>query len=760
MNMQGNCWRPALIWAFIFVCIVTLGLMRLTPESVRTDMRALLPQHGQGAQSSELLARVSDIAAREVWVLLSHPRLEQATQAADALKAQLAHEGLTLNSPAETFDFSELQRALLPFRAALISSDDWQWLQQADDAALLRRALRRLYRPIHTSAVSLSDDPLGLFEHALQAGQHTHNFHLEGNHLLVDDRSSGHTQSWIVMRLMANSAVSADSSQPIGRALELAQVGLQQSYPGTAMLYAGVALIGEATAAQANDEASRIGSLSTLSIVLLTVLFFARLIPIVQAVAVLAAAVLFAFCSVLAVFGEIHLITLVFGATLLGICVDYIFHFLCGCANGLCGKDTARVLAKPLSISLASSIAAYAVMAVCPMPGLQQTALFCAAGLSCTYLCVLTWMAPLTHAHTRTRAMTVAADVLKRMPRLQSTRARALFWLAVALCATAGGSQLHVRNELSLLNSIPPEQRDAQLRVNALLNPSSAGQFFVVSHTDSDTLLQSLHALRARLDALVQSGTISGFTHPAQFLSSSHSQAERSARVQQANARALALLKDYLQQDLPAATPYAQTALDIEQWLKLAPADITRLWLSPTEALVTLSGVQADSLPALREAAQGLDGVHFADTTADIAQALGQLRNTLAWSLLAILVVVGVLLRVALGQDFLRYWLPTAGALALTAGIGGLMGLPLSLFTVLPLVLVLGLGVDYAILLYTERTDSAAASVFLAASSTLLAFGLLGLSSTPALHLFGCALTIALGAVLILTVVLRPADGL
>lgn len=84
--------------------------------------------------------------------------------------------------------------------------------------------------------------------------------------------------------------------------------------------------------------------------------------------------------------------------------------------------------------------------------------------------------------------------------------------------------------------------------------------------------------------------------------------------------------------------------------------------------------------------------------------------------------------------------------------------MPFSLFSVLPLVLVVGLGVDYAFILYSEANPIAARnSVFLAASSTLLAlFGLLAFSSTPALHIFGLTLLIAMASVLLTTVLLRP----
>ena len=159
----------------------------------------------------------------------------------------------------------------------------------------------------------------------------------------------------------------------------------------------------------------------------------------------------------------------------------------------------------------------------------------------------------------------------------------------------------------------------------------------------------------------------------------------------------------------------------------------------------------------LLAAAQDIDGVRFVNTTAEVAESLAHYRNGVFYALLGALAVIGLILATSLKKRFLDFWLPTLLSIVLTLGICGFAGLPFSLFTVLPLVLVVGLGVDYAIVLYSESDAVAACnSVFLAAASTLLAFGLLAFSSTPALHTFGLTLLIAMASVLVNTVLLRP----
>jgi predicted exporter len=75
----------------------------------------------------------------------------------------------------------------------------------------------------------------------------------------------------------------------------------------------------------------------------------------------------------------------------------------------------------------------------------------------------------------------------------------------------------------------------------------------------------------------------------------------------------------------------------------------------------------------------------------------------------------------------------------------GIAGQSLQLFHVLALMLILGVGVDYGIFLQEHgirRDPIAWLAVVLSALSTLLSFGLLSLSKTPALQAFGVTMLI------------------
>ena len=89
-----------------------------------------------------------------------------------------------------------------------------------------------------------------------------------------------------------------------------------------------------------------------------------------------------------------------------------------------------------------------------------------------------------------------------------------------------------------------------------------------------------------------------------------------------------------------------------------------------------------------------------------------------------------------------------------TLALLGLAGQSLQLFHVLALMLLLGVGVDYGIFFkdHPGRSDPVGwLAVGLSALSTLLSFGLLSLSRTPALQAFG--LTMLIGTVAVCLIV-------
>jgi len=153
-------------------------------------------------------------------------------------------------------------------------------------------------------------------------------------------------------------------------------------------------------------------------------------------------------------------------------------------------------------------------------------------------------------------------------------------------------------------------------------------------------------------------------------------------------------------------------------------------------------------LPLLQHAGTALDGVQWVDKVGEISSVLGRYRKYMGWVVLFSYFAVYGLLYPRYRNRTWRVLAPTALASMATLALLGMAGQNLQLFHVLALMLLLGVGVDYGIFLHehpSRREAIAWLAVGLSALSTLLSFGLLSLSKTPALQAFG--LTMLIGTI-------------
>jgi predicted exporter len=163
-------------------------------------------------------------------------------------------------------------------------------------------------------------------------------------------------------------------------------------------------------------------------------------------------------------------------------------------------------------------------------------------------------------------------------------------------------------------------------------------------------------------------------------------------------------------------------------------------------SIVALRGVSISSLSQLQQAGLGLDGVQWIDKVGEISSVLARYRKYMAWVVLLAYFGVCAMLYLRYRDATWRVMAPTVLASVAVLALLGLAGQSLQLFHVLALMLLLGIGVDYGIFFQEQprRRDPVAwLAVVLSAFSTLLSFGLLSLSRTPALQAFG--LTMLLG---------------
>ncbi len=760
----------ALAWALV-VCLLAghnawlwLG-KRIVPD---TDILALLPVQEQDRVLRQSFTQMVDAAQQRVVVLVGASDWAAARRAADAYGEVLAARPELIRTAA--IDDSTQANWLAPFephRLALLTNEQEAQLRREPPQFWTDAALAKLYAAFSGPRLgAFRDDPFGLFAGWVQQRAQETPVRPRDGHLYVADQER---QYALLALTLAPSAYSLGAQADVLPLLERAAAAARKAVPEVRIISAGVILHAAAAASQANAEVHTIGAGSLLGIVLLTWLVFRSVRPIALVLLSIGIGFLGSLSVCWLLFGSVHLLTLVFGASLIGVAQDYGIYFLCqrlGADPALDSRSLMRRLLPALALSLLAAVIGYLGLGMTPFPGLRHMAVFSAVGLVFAWLTVVCWFPQLIGAATLRRGK--LADwygaALAHWPRVRATPAWLGIGVAVAAVSLFGWSRLGTNDDIRNLQTPPKALVADQIALGKLLDAPTPVQYFLVRGASAEIVLQREEALKKALDPLIAQGRISGYQALSNWVPSLQAQAGRRALVEEkllGEGGPLALVAKAIDEDKAwiAATRAHLLAnpgpLTVDAFLQTPPSEPWRhLWLGETAgvhaSVVALRGLAFSSAAEVSKAAAGIEGVQWVDKVGEISSVLGRYRQYMGWVVLCAYVLVFALLYPRYRGSAWRVLAPTAFASAATIAVLGLAGLPLQLFHVLALMLLLGVGVDYGIFMQEhggKRDATPWLAVGLSAANTILGFGLLALSRTPALQAFG--LTMLIGTTLV-----------
>ncbi|GGX86715.1 membrane protein [Litchfieldella qijiaojingensis] len=721
-------------------CAILLAglLSRGTPLDTR--ITALLPETHQAAFIEQAEQRLTQ-AFEDRFVLLVSG--DSPGRLVTDLKARLRDSASVVDFDDDTFQRPDI--ALAPYRYRLLAEP----LASADREAWIQHGLTRLFTP--GSDADPRRDPFGLLDAWLEQ-------RFDSPVRLVDGLpaiSDGEKHWFIVSGQLSASPYDMTLQQRLTAALS----SFHDAHPQTELLRSGLVFHAAAGADQAKREISTIGLGSLLGIGLLLWGTFRRGSILASLLLPVACGVLFALPLTWSLFGTLNLLTLAFGASLIGVAVDYALHLQC--ARLLAPERALERVWPGLLLGLVSSLVAYLAQLATPLPGLRQMATFAALGLVGAWLTVrlwLPWFSPRPHSAT-TRIAT-------RLDRLRLPPRAPYRWSLLALLGIFAGvlivTRLTANDDLRQLNPSSTALIVEQQRVQSLLERPSGSRYLVVTAEHEAKLLERLEALEAPLAKLQAQGHLTHYRHLAQAVPSPATQQTNLERVRQVYASALPEWID--RAGLPptlleaAREPLRSVPLlTLEAWLKMSAgrAD-SMLWLGEVSAsdaanpelatLVALGDADEIAQQALTRLAAP-SYVHYQDRVAMLSDHLARLRDQIAMWLAVAAVGLAILFGLRYRLQAWRVLLPPMGAVVATLALFSALNIGLTLFHLLGLLLVLGIGLDAGIF-STEHPDSPAAwlAVSLSCASSLLAFGLLSFSTTPALHYLGLTCLIGLAA--------------
>jgi predicted exporter len=753
--------RLALIWLALALLLAGATALRWPgPGWLQTDLLALLPASERDPLVNLAHRRITEPLERQTVWLIGASDPGQAAAAAGELAQRLRASGLfqSVQQRWRSDTLRPLLRTLFPHRAQLLADADRELLRR-DPEAFLNARLGLLYSPAGALfAGRLQDDPLGLFARYAQGL-------LPAGGTLVDGTpvfASGGLHYALVTAATPGAAMGLRSAPPLLPLLDATRAWAQQHHW---QLHAGgVPLFTAYGTTSASREINNIGTVSMATIVLLLLWAFRSPRPLLLSLLTVACGMAGGIAGTVIALGEVHLITLVFGTSITGVTVDYAIHYLCDSLRPhWTPLEGRRRMFPSITLGMLTSVMTFLLLALTPFPGIRQIAVFSAASIFSSWATAMLLLPALA----RPGARRFAAQRWLEGARIPGAR---LLVAALVLATVPGLLKLRANDDIRQFYAAPAGLLADAEAVRAILPFSADSRFLLVSGADAQTVLRRQEALLPRLEQLQNTGAMAGFTATATLLPSAARQRENAGLLREladsgalqrylaqlgfsdaATAAQLRALRDAP----PALTPEAVLA-------QLDPAQ-RALWLGcpqPGRCAGIIALRQVERPDALRALAASAEGVRWVDRLTDLSDLMRRYRQLALWGLgVALAVTIAVVAAyTGLREGLLLGSVPALAMLVSLAALG-YGGGSYSVFNLMALLLVVGVGIDYAIFYRLsqpgERSITALA-VSLDLLTTVLAFGMLMFSETPIISAFGATLVPGLLTAFALAFLLEP----
>ncbi|MBI0537815.1 hypothetical protein D9599_19840 [Roseomonas sp. KE2513] len=763
--------RPAV--ALLLLALLGAALFRLV--EIRTDMADFLPPAAT-PEAAFLLGELRDGAAATLLLVgLEGAEVPELARVSKSMGAALRDGGLFAFVGNGTGDLTEGEQALL-FRYRYLLSP----AQGIFEVPALRRGLEALLDGLRSSLSNVLSrlgfaDPTGVFLEMLRGW-------LGGSTVTMKDGA------WFAggegpprALLVARSRAAGTDMEGQREASETVRAAFAAAGPkGVRLLLSGPGVFAASAAAAVKADVERVSILSGALLLGFLVWRYRSGAMLLAAGVPLLAGSLAGAMAVALVFGRVQGAALGFGVTMLGVAVDYPILLLTGRRPGEALGAAARRIWPTLRLAAGAAAMGLVAMMASGFPGLAQLGLFGAAGLL-VGVAVTRWGLPRLLSSESVVARPLPALVLQALGRLRGRRPLAWGVMALSVAWLAAAGLPRWEDDIARLSPVPETERNLDGELRAQLGAPDVRHLVALSGRSEEAVLRASERVGEALAPLLADGRLGGLDLPSRYLPSRAAQEARQAAMpapevlsaRLAEAMAGLPFRPEAFASFLAAVEESRTLplLDLDA---LAAAPLISARLSPMlsrrgqgwQGLGLLSGV-ADA-GSVRAAVAGLGnpGILFVDVKGETEGMIAATtRGALLWCGVGALAVLALLAAGLRGPlPALLRAAPIAGAVLVVLAVLSAAGERLTPFHLVALLLMAGVGLDYALFLGRAEPDLAEAARTLAAVltctvTTLLTFGMLALCATPVLHGIGLTVSVGVAAAFLLALGLAPHAG-
>lgn len=666
-------------WAVGAVALLCVTLALSIHPTIKADLYALLKDDSIPFES------ILNKNANSVQIVF-----ESDSEAAALKTAKDFYANLDPNDYASVrFEMSQAERkaqiqGYFEHRSRLLSDHDRALMQRGDYESVQKNAYRKLTTSVMPQLVAYYDDPFFLLADYLQALIKPQGMWQLKNGFMMAHKD-GKSYVLMILNLKTFSVEQVDALLLVKDKVVSREVNIYLS--GTPIH----------SAQSMKESITQINLFSCISIFFVLVLIYLLLGSIKWAALILTnllVACVVGYCGLL-IFPTQHLITFIFATSLIGLSIDYSFHFLST------PKAQQKRLVKCLLQAYLTTIVCLCPLLFSSLDVLKQIAVFTILGLTSVLINTLLFY-PLFYKSPKAQQ-----KIHWRIPR---------FLLLVAFCFGLWGVfGAHYQTDVNALYT--PDARNFKAdKLVAELSGLTSTKLLLVRAPSIEALLQKEEALKEKHGAFYSLSTLSP---------SLKRQQENQTLQETLFARESQNLREKLDLSEPLSLTKTPPLTPDKQWLDL---------------FVFSANGQFYSITPIEQDIKADDAITLSPRDY-LSQKLNDFAKEAYVCLAASSVILLVMLFLFYGKKVWLYLAPCVLAILCVLGVLALTNTSVNFFHVLSFFIVLGVGIDYTIFNMSGFTNKAVLFSFL---SSFVGLGLLSFASFELIASMGLVLGLGL----------------
>jgi predicted exporter len=749
------------ITALLWVLLMAGGLwLSATHVVVHTELSDLLPE-GTTATQRLLLSQVRHgLAGRLVLLALEGGTPDELVQASREFADRLRASGYFTLVENGAGHLMPTDRAIV-FQSRYLLSP--RIGRDAFSSESLREALKQRLDDLRSPMASLIKetipaDPTGEFFSIVSAWS-------------GEDRPDTHRGAWIskdrskTLLLVETKATGFDAD---------AQAAIQQEirrmlaslvgYPASLrLLMTGPGVFAVESKQTIERDVWRLSTAAAALVLLFLYASYRSITLVLLSLIPLTAGIMAGMLAVQGWFGFIHGITMGFGITMLGVVDDYPIHLFSHLASRRSASAVMEGIWSTMRLGVLTTAIGFAALLLAGFPALTQLGLFAVTGIL-TAAMVTRWVLPrFVPDGFVPRPMWPAFHA--ELERLRGHKAVILGAIVLASATLLWSHTPLWETELASLSPVSDAKKQLDQQLRAELGAPDVRDLLVIEGQTEQDVLQYGEDVELRLKPLRIKGAIGGYDLISTYLPSRRTQRDRQSHLPERP-----VLMNHLDQALKglpfapglftpflAAVESARTQVPLEKTAFEESALGARMaslmfeqggrWM----AVVPLRQVADRKRLAADVSSWNMPAVVYVDLKEESNRLMAAYRDRAFLIVLCGLFVISVVLAVGLKSvsEVMPIVSPIMSALVVVAAVVNLFGESLSLVHIATFLLVIGLGLDYALFFNRpegseEERSRTLYGLLVCSATTMLVFGLLAGSSIPVLHAIG--MTAAIGS--------------